>query len=153
MCDFSVGEDEFVDAFAGQVPETKDVHVPADLNEDDECALFFKEESERLFVQDVVRGSICAFVAGTTSDAARTTVTVESILRFMPGVRVAIAAEDAALGTYKRYGSETVPFICKRCLPPHVELVDLPTTCRRHSFACQTCAYYLIHTEPTPYHL
>ncbi|CAN0091222.1 unnamed protein product [Scytosiphon promiscuus] len=98
----AAGKDEFIDASAGQLPENDNVHSLAQTDEDDDIARFFKEESERLFVQDVVRGSICAFVTGTSADAERTTVTVESILRFMPGVRVAVAAEDAALDTYKR---------------------------------------------------
>lgn len=55
-----------------------------------------------MFVQDVVRDRICAFVPGTASDVARTEVTVESILRFMPGMRVVVAAEASVLGAYER---------------------------------------------------
>ncbi len=65
-------------------------------------AQFFEGEAQREFVGDVTRGSVCAFVAGTASQVDQLEVTVSSMLEFLPGVRVAVAAEHDALDAYRR---------------------------------------------------
>lgn len=62
----------------------------------------FAEAAETPFTKDLKRGSICAFVAGGAEDVDEWAVTVGSILQFAPGVRVAVAVEEDALGLYRR---------------------------------------------------
>lgn len=59
----------------------------------DDIAGFFAEAAERPFIKDLVRGNLCAFIAAREDDVQQWEVTVMSILQFVPGVRVAIAAE------------------------------------------------------------
>ncbi|CAM9733800.1 unnamed protein product, partial [Laminaria digitata] len=51
------------------------------------------------YVKDVVRGQLCAFMIGFAPFVLETQVAVESIVHFMPGMRIAIAAhyEDVPL--------------------------------------------------------
>ncbi|CBJ28664.1 hypothetical protein Esi_0117_0037 [Ectocarpus siliculosus] len=63
---------------------------------------FFEEEAERPFFQDLKRGNLCAFVSGRVDEEAMWEVTVKSILQFMPGMRVAIAAGAKGLDAYER---------------------------------------------------
>ncbi|CAN0146627.1 unnamed protein product, partial [Ectocarpus sp. 13 AM-2016] len=63
---------------------------------------FFEEEAERPFFQDLKRGNLCAFVGGRVDEEAMWEVTVKSILQFMPGMRVAIAAGANGLDAYER---------------------------------------------------
>ena len=72
------------------------------LSERDEVAQFFDEEAKKMFTNEVPRGAVCAFVAGTESEVDQLEVTVMSILEFLPGVRVAIAAEDGSVDAYQR---------------------------------------------------
>eukprot|EP00903_Cladosiphon_okamuranus_P007272 g7050.t1 len=63
---------------------------------------FFAEAAELPFAHDIARGNLCAFIAGRADEAEMSKVTVMSILSFNPGMRVAIAAEDAGLGDFER---------------------------------------------------
>ncbi|CAN0126388.1 unnamed protein product [Ectocarpus sp. 12 AP-2014] len=63
---------------------------------------FFEEAAERPFFQDLKRGNLCAFVGGRVGEEAMWEVTVKSILQFMPGLRVAIAAGAKGLDAYER---------------------------------------------------
>ncbi|CAM9138496.1 unnamed protein product [Ectocarpus sp. 12 AP-2014] len=63
---------------------------------------FFEEAAERPFFQDLKRGNLCAFVGGRVGEEAMWEVTVKSILQFMPGMRVAIAAGTKGLDAYDR---------------------------------------------------
>ncbi|CAB1119417.1 unnamed protein product [Ectocarpus sp. CCAP 1310/34] len=63
---------------------------------------FFEEAAERPFFQDLKRHNLCAFVGGRVGEEAMWEVTVKSILQFMPGMRVAIAAESEGLDAYER---------------------------------------------------
>ena len=51
------------------------------------------------YIKDVVRGQLCAFMIGYAPFVLETRVAVESIVHFMPGMRIAIAAhfEDVPL--------------------------------------------------------
>ncbi|CAM9164100.1 unnamed protein product [Ectocarpus sp. 6 AP-2014] len=67
-----------------------------------EVSRFFKMESERPFAEDVERHRVCAFVAGTASQVDQIEVTVSSVLEFVPGMRVVVAAEADAVDVYER---------------------------------------------------
>ena len=54
------------------------------------------------YTHDLVRHDLCAFVAGFAHEVAVAEVAVTSILQFVPGVQVVIAAEEASLDAYKR---------------------------------------------------
>eukprot|EP00752_Nemacystus_decipiens_P001258 g1256.t1 len=83
-------EDPSVAVVQGQVSTDKN-----------EAASFFAEAAELPFTDDVARGNMCAFIAGRAGDADLAKVTVMSILTFNPGMRVAVAAEDAGLADYE----------------------------------------------------
>eukprot|EP00752_Nemacystus_decipiens_P007288 g6521.t1 len=89
------------DTLAPVDPNDLRVATP-ELSERDEVGQFFEEEGKRMFTDDVPRGGLCAFVAGTESQLDQVEVTVTSILEFLPGMRVAIAAEDDAVEAYRR---------------------------------------------------
>ncbi|CAN0319161.1 unnamed protein product [Ectocarpus sp. 6 AP-2014] len=63
---------------------------------------FFEEAAERPFFQDLKYGNLCAFGSGRVDEEAMWEVTVKSILQFMPGMRVAIAAGAKGLDAYER---------------------------------------------------
>lgn len=63
---------------------------------------FMRRSAERAFTADVKRGEICAFVEGHADRVLQTEVTVQSVLEFVPGVRVAVAAEPDSLAEYER---------------------------------------------------
>ena len=54
------------------------------------------------FTQNVARGELCAFLPGYLEFLAETNVTVNSILEFMPGVRVSIATGIYDFHAYNR---------------------------------------------------
>lgn len=70
--------------------------------EKDEAASFFAEAAELPFAHGVARGNLCAFISGRADEADLCKVTVTSILSFNPGMRVAVAAEDAGLSDFER---------------------------------------------------
>ncbi|CAM9449896.1 unnamed protein product, partial [Ectocarpus sp. 8 AP-2014] len=63
---------------------------------------FFEEAAERPYSQDLKRRNLCAFVSGRVGEENMWEVTVKSILQFVPGMRVAIAAEADGLDAYER---------------------------------------------------
>ncbi|CAB1098702.1 unnamed protein product [Ectocarpus sp. CCAP 1310/34] len=63
---------------------------------------FFEEAAKRPYSQDLKRRNLCAFVSGRVGEETMWEVTVKIILQFMPGMRVAIAAEAEGLDTYER---------------------------------------------------
>ncbi|CAM9459802.1 unnamed protein product [Scytosiphon promiscuus] len=68
----------------------------------DQTLAFFDEAAGRPYTQDLARGNLCGFVAGRAGDAEMWEVTVKSILEFVPGMRVAVAAEVEGLAEYER---------------------------------------------------
>lgn len=76
--------------------------VAPELFARDEVAQFFDEEAKRMFTDDIPRRAVCAFVTGTESQVDQLEVIVTSILEFLPGMRVAIAAEDDAVDAYQK---------------------------------------------------
>eukprot|EP00903_Cladosiphon_okamuranus_P009984 g9470.t1 len=62
----------------------------------------FEEAASRPFQGDVTTGNLCAFVAGRAGEVDEWTVTVRSIRKFAPGMRVAVAAEEDAVVEYER---------------------------------------------------
>ncbi|CAM9484511.1 unnamed protein product [Scytosiphon promiscuus] len=57
--------------------------------------------SQDPFTDDVLRGNLCVFVPGYLHQRSFAEVTVESVLRFMPGVRVAVAADPSEMDDYQ----------------------------------------------------
>ena len=66
------------------------------------AATIFEEFAHRPFSGTLVRSNLCAFVAGRPGDLSQVEVTVSSVLQFIPGVRVAVAAMDDSLDAYER---------------------------------------------------
>lgn len=98
--------------------DPNDLHVvTTELSEREKVAEFFEEQSKLMFTNDIPRNGLCAFVAGTESEVDQLEVTVTSILEFLPGARVAIAAEDDALDAFRRYVS-----LFASAATPHLEL-------------------------------
>ena len=63
----------------------------------------FTAKSARLpFTHDLARGDLCAFLGGKAGEVEQTRVTVESILEFMPGMRIAVAVEPDCFDAYDR---------------------------------------------------
>ena len=58
---------------------------------------------EVFFTKDVTRGEICAFEPGYLEFLAETNHTVNSVLGFMPGVRVSIATSIYDFHVYNRW--------------------------------------------------
>ena len=54
------------------------------------------------YVNDLVRGNLCAFIAGGVNEVDQVEVAVMSVLEFLPGMTVAVAADNAAFHTYQR---------------------------------------------------
>lgn len=65
-------------------------------------AHLFAEAAKRPFTDDITRGAMCAFVAGQADEVDEWTVTIKSIQKFAPGMRVAVAADDSAVMAYER---------------------------------------------------
>lgn len=62
----------------------------------------FSEASVLPYVNDLVRGNLCAFIAGSLDEVDEVEVAVMSVLQFLPGMRVAVAADNAAFDSYDR---------------------------------------------------
>ena len=63
---------------------------------------FLTESANTPFMDDMSRGDICAFTSGGMKELEQTDVTTQSILAFVPGVRVVIAAEAGSKPAYER---------------------------------------------------
>lgn len=55
------------------------------------------------FTKGVTRGDICAFIYGFFVFLSEVSVTVESILHFMPGMRIAISTDPGHFSVYNRW--------------------------------------------------
>lgn len=87
---------------ASEASRTSAEDTPMPESEKNEAASFFAEAAELPFTGEIARGNLCVFIAGRADEAEMSKVTVMSILSFNPGMRVAIAAEDAGLGDFER---------------------------------------------------
>lgn len=67
--------------------------VDTSFFDDDTTEFFFAQAAERPFTKDLVRGNLCAFIAARADEVEQWEVTVMSIVQFVPGMRVAVAAE------------------------------------------------------------
>ncbi|CAM9924133.1 unnamed protein product [Ectocarpus fasciculatus] len=74
----------------------------ADVSGRQKAIRFFEEAAERTYLDGLERSDLCAFVSGRVGEEAMWEVTVKSILQFVPGMRVAIAAEAEGLNAYER---------------------------------------------------
>ena len=54
------------------------------------------------YMDDLVRGNICAFIAGDVEEVDQVEVAVMSVLQFLPGMRVAVATDNAGFHAYQR---------------------------------------------------
>ena len=55
------------------------------------------------YVNDLVRGNLCAFIAGEANEVNGVEVAVKSVLQFFPGMTVAVAADYAGFHAYQRW--------------------------------------------------
>jgi len=63
---------------------------------------FMRRSADQAFTKDTKRGEICAFIEGRADQVLQTDVTVQSVLEFLPGLRVAVAVEPESLEAYER---------------------------------------------------
>lgn len=71
--------------------------------DESEIEALMRRSADRAYTKGVKRGEICAFIEGHADRVLQTDVTVQSILEFVPGVRVAVAAEQDSLAAYERF--------------------------------------------------
>ena len=64
---------------------------------------FFSEAAEQPYTDELVLGSLCAFVSGRAAEVDQVEVTVMSILQFVPGMRVAVATEADGVNDFEMY--------------------------------------------------
>lgn len=60
------------------------------------------KSASRPFFGDLAWSNLCVFLAGRAGDLDRLEATVASILQFVPGMRVAVAAAENSLDEYER---------------------------------------------------
>ncbi|CAB1099444.1 unnamed protein product [Ectocarpus sp. CCAP 1310/34] len=87
-------------ASAGALPSSARHFAPTGAT--DKQALAFAQAAKSPFTEDVAYGSLCAFIAGRAGEVDEWAVTVSSIQKFAPGMRVAVAAEEEAVHLYER---------------------------------------------------
>lgn len=63
---------------------------------------------EEIYIGDIKRGQLCAFMVGYQKYVRETHVTAKSVAHFMPGMRIAIATPTDDVSVYERY------VMCKR---------------------------------------
>ena len=68
----------------------------------DDANSLFNDATILPYVNDLVRGNLCAFFAGDQNEVDQVEVAVRSVLQFVPGMRVAVAADDAGFHSYQR---------------------------------------------------
>ena len=68
----------------------------------DDAQSMFDDATILPYVNDLVRGNLCAFIAGDEHDVDQVEVAVKSVLQFLPGMRVAVAADAAGFDEYQR---------------------------------------------------
>lgn len=70
---------------------------------DGEFDFFMKEAAKMPFAKGVTRGNMCIFIAAGSDEVEQTDVTIQSILEFVPGMRIALATESDSVDEYRRY--------------------------------------------------
>lgn len=68
----------------------------------DDAQSMFDDATISPYVNDLVRGNLCAFIAGDVDEVDQVKVAVMSVLEFVPGMRVAVAAESEGFHSYQR---------------------------------------------------
>lgn len=61
-----------------------------------------EDPTKEVYVKDIARGQICAFMIGYSTYLKETEVAAKSVLTLMPGVRVAIATHPDELSDFSR---------------------------------------------------
>lgn len=75
---------------------------PQNRANDADLATVFDDASKQSFGRGLVRGGLCAFITARSDDVHQVEVTVMSILQFVPGIRIVIAAEENGFDAFKR---------------------------------------------------
>eukprot|EP00904_Undaria_pinnatifida_P010718 jgi/Undpi1/6777/HiC_scaffold_21.g09255.m2 len=73
-----------------------------DSAEGKDAQSMFAEAAALPYVNDLVRGNLCAFFAGEVNEVERVEVAVMSVLQFLPGMTVAVAADTEGFDAYER---------------------------------------------------
>lgn len=82
----------------------------ASLTDDDKPV----DPADEPFVEGIKRGQICAFMTGFSFFIMETKVAVDSILHFMPGMRVAIATQAEEVSVFERCVKENMTVSWKK---------------------------------------
>lgn len=67
----------------------------------DDAQSMFADATILPYVNDLVRGNMCAFIAGDVNEVDQVEVAVKSVLQFLPGMTVAVAADSARFHAYQ----------------------------------------------------
>ncbi|CAM9587062.1 unnamed protein product [Ectocarpus sp. 6 AP-2014] len=103
--DFSLDLAQLMEAENSEDADSEDGFEPrvdVEVGGREKAIRFFEAAAERAYLGEVKRGDLCAFVVGRAGEEAMWEVTVNSILQFMPGMKVAIAAKAEGLDAYER---------------------------------------------------
>ena len=63
----------------------------------------FAEATVLPYVNDLVRGDLCAFIVGDENEVDQVEMAVTSVLHFIPGMTVAVATDNAGFHAYQRW--------------------------------------------------
>lgn len=98
-----------------------------EVDDADEFALFLAEAAKEPFTQDLARGNVCVFFAGGPDEVKQMDVSVQSVLDFVPGVRIAVAADVGTLEVYQRCVRQFLSF--PRTTDDWLRVYDVRTRC------------------------
>lgn len=108
----------------GSSEETVTLPAAESQHGSDNAVSFFAAAAERPFTDHVARGNLCAFVAGRADEVEQWEVAVTSILLFVPGMRIAVAAEADGVDAYQRCGvAINIVCVCVLRVEPHRDVI------------------------------
>ena len=76
--------------------------LPLVVEEVKDAQSMFSDSTAIPYVNELVRGNMCAFVAGHLNEVDHVEVAVMSVLQFLPGMTVAVAADNEGFDAYQR---------------------------------------------------
>lgn len=71
-------------------------------SEMDDAQSMFADATILPYVNDLVRGNLCAFIGGDVNEVEKVEVAVMSVLQFLPGMTVAVATDSTGFHAYQR---------------------------------------------------
>lgn len=87
---------------AASTKESDSLGLPLAVAEIEDAQSMFADATVLPYTNDLVRGNLCAFVAGHLDEVDQVEVAVMSFLQFLPGMTVAVAADNEGFDAYGR---------------------------------------------------